>query len=82
MNGNFTSLTRPNVRAELEKVSIDYQYLSYSFPQRLQRLSKAVVAEPVKRKTSEFIWFKFWFTSNRDFNGENFFSLSAAFSLI
>ena len=79
MNGNFTSLTRPNVRAELEKVSIDYQYLSYSFPQRLQRLSKAVLAEPVKRK-SEFIWFKL--TSNRDFNGENFFSLSAAFSLI
>ena len=74
MNGNFTSLTRPNVRAELEKVSIDYQYRSYSFPQRLQRLSKAVVAEPVKRKPSEFIWFKL--ISNRHFNGENFFSLS------
>ena len=34
----------------------------------------AVVDEPVKRKTSEVIWFKL--TSNRDFNGENFFSLS------
>ena len=77
MNGNFISLTRPNVRVAPEKVSIDYQYRSYSFPQRLQRLIKAVVVEPVKRKTSEFIWFKL--TSNSDFNGENFFSLSEAF---
>ena len=36
---------------------------------------EAVVVEPVKWKTSEVIWFKL--TSNRDFNGENFFSLSA-----
>ena len=49
---------------------------SCSFIQRLQRLSEAVVVEPVKRKTSEFIWFKL--TLNRDFNGENFFSLSVA----
>ena len=35
---------------------------------------ETVVVEPVKRKTSEVIWFKL--TSNRDFNGENFFSLS------
>ena len=77
MNGNFISFTRPNVRVAPEKVSIDYQNRSYSFPQRLQRLIKAVVVEPVKRKTSEFIWFKL--TSNRDFNGENFFSLSEAF---
>ena len=38
--------------------------------------AEAVVVEPVKWKTSEIIWFKL--TSNRNFNGENFFSLSAA----
>ena len=38
--------------------------------------TEAVVVEPVKRKASEFIWFKL--TSDRDFNGETFFSLSAA----
>ena len=38
--------------------------------------AEALVVEPVKQKTSEFIWFNL--TSNRDFNGENFFSLSAA----
>ena len=36
----------------------------------------AVVVEPVKRKMSEFVWFKL--TSNKDFNRENFFSVSAA----
>ena len=38
--------------------------------------AEAVVVEPVKRKTSEFIWFKL--TANRNFIGENFFSLNAA----
>ena len=38
--------------------------------------TEAVVVKPVKRKTSEFIWFKL--TSTRDFNRENFSSLSAA----
>ena len=38
--------------------------------------AEAVVVEPVKRKMSKFVWFKL--TSNRDFNRENFFSLSAA----
>ena len=38
--------------------------------------AEALIVEPVKQKTSEFIWFNL--TSNRDFNGENFFSLSAA----
>ena len=39
---------------------------------------EAVAVEPVKRQTSEFIWFKL--TSNRDFNGEIFFTLSTALS--
>ena len=38
--------------------------------------AEAVVVEPVKRKTSEFIWFKL--TANRNFIGENFFGLNAA----
>ena len=38
----------------------------------------AVVVEPVKWKTCKFIWFKL--NSNRDFNKENFFSLSTALS--
>ena len=38
--------------------------------------AESVVVEPVKRKMSEFVWFKL--TSNRDFNRENFFSLRAA----
>ena len=38
--------------------------------------AKAVVVEPVKRKMSEFVWFKL--TSNKDFKRDFFFSLSAA----
>ena len=38
--------------------------------------AEAVVVEPVKRKTSEFIWFKL--TANRNFIRENFFGLNAA----
>ena len=47
-----------------------------TFPQRLQRLSEAVIVEPIKCKMSEFISFKL--TSNRDFHGENFSSLVVA----
>ena len=33
--------------------------------------AEAVVVEPVKRKMSEFVWFKL--ASNKDFKRENFF---------
>ena len=38
--------------------------------------AEAVVVEPVKRKMCEFVWFKL--TSNKDFNRENFLSVTAA----